>query len=312
MSSLPAGVAIAVLGGDDREVVLVTELVRMGANVRVAGISKLAENSAVQCFYRIEDAVRNTGFIILPMPGTDEKGTVRAKYGIQPLVLTPDSLLPVRDGGVVIVGVARPTLREMVAQRGLKLVEIAEMDEVAILNSVPSAEGAIQMAMEATDITIHGSSTLVLGFGRCGVTLARMLAGLGAKTSVTARQPSDLARIREMGLQPLTYLELPECIGEFDIIFNTVPTLVLDKSLLEKVNPVVYICDIATAPGGIDYTAAEQLGLNAVLAPGLPGKAAPRTAGLILASIIPQIIINELNTSSSVSGRTSGNSGVFA
>ncbi len=301
MSSRLAGAAIAVIGGDDREVVLVSELVKMGADVRVAGISKLAENKSVQCFKKIEDAVKGVRFVILPMPGIDENGFVRAKYSTEPLLLDKSTMLSFNDDSVMIVGFARPLLKKLASERGVKIVEIAEMDEVAILNSIPSAEGAIKMAMEATDITLHGSNVIVIGFGRCGVTLARMLAGIGAKTSVVARKPKDHARIREMGLTAFTYEQLKDVIGAADIIFNTVPSMVLDREMLKTANTEVYICDIASSPGGVDFTAAGELGINAVLAPGLPGKAAPKTAGLILAQVIPGLIAAELMDTSSLS-----------
>lgn len=301
MSSKLAGVAIAIIGGDDREVVLVTELVSMGADVRVAGISNLVENKSVQCFDKVEDAVKEVPFIILPMPGVDEHGFIRAKYGTEPLRLDEDTILSFREDSVIIVGYARPLLKELAGRRGIRVLEIAENDEVAILNSIPSAEGAVQMAMEATDITLHGSKVVVIGFGRCGETLARMLAGIGAKTSVVARKPKDHARIKEMGLDALTYAQLKDLIGAADIIFNTVPSLVLDRDLLEMTKPGVYICDIASSPGGVDFAAANDLGIKAVLAPGLPGKVAPKTAGLILAQVIPELIAAELTDKSSLS-----------
>lgn len=300
MSSMLAGVPIAVIGGDDREVVLISELVQLGADVRVAGIAKLSANKTVQYFEKIEDAVKNAQFVILPMPGVDENGVIKAKYGTEPLCINRDIMQHFQDGSVIITGFARPLLKKLAETRGLKAIEIADMDEIAILNSIPSAEGAIQMAMEATDFTLHGSTVFVIGFGRCGITLARMVHGIGAKTKVAARKPRDLARIREMGLEPLTYGQLAQQIGEADIIFNTVPVVLLDRGLLAKVKPDAYICDIASSPGGVDYGAAKELGVNAVLAPGLPGKVAPKTAGLILAEVIPELIAAELmNTSSS-------------
>lgn len=298
MSSKLAGATIAVIGGDDREIILVAELVQMGADVRVAGISRLAENQNVRCFENVADAVKDARFVILPMPGIDEKGLIKAKYGTQSMGLNRETMLSFRDDSLIIVGFARPLLKDLVKQRGIRMVEIADRDEVAILNSIPSAEGAIMMAMEATDITICGSDAIVIGFGRCGVTLARMLDGIGARTSVVARKPKDLARIREMGLTPLTYEAFKDQANKADFIFNTVPALVLDGSVLKGVKKNVYICDIASVPGGVDFEAAKALGINAVLAPGLPGKVAPRTAGMILAEVIPEIILTELaNTS---------------
>lgn len=311
MSSVLAGVNIAVIGGDDRELVLVPELVRMGANVRVAGISKLSENKDIHYFNSVNDAIKDAKVVILPMPGIDENGIIRAKYAHRPLQLNEKTMLSFSPDSIIIVGVARPLLKKLAADRGIRIIEIAEIDEIAIPNSIPSAEGAIQMAMESTDITIDGSRVIVLGFGRCGMTLARKICALGAKTTVAARKAADLARIREMGMEPVTYDRLADCIGDADIIFNTVPALILDKKLLEKVKSKVYICDIASSPGGVDYAAAREMGVNAVLATGIPGKVAPRTAGMIMARVIPDIILSELtnNTASLYTNRTDGSWG---
>ena len=292
MSSQLAGVTVAVLGGDDREIILASRLVRMGALVRAAGNNKLKGLKEV----------RYCGAI-------DEGGLIRARYSEKAVALNSRNMAAFRDDCIIIVGFARKLLQDLAAQRGLKLIEIAEMDEVAILNSIPTAEGAIQMAMEASDITIHGSNCLVLGFGRCGVTLARMLHALGAKTVAAARKPSDLARIREMGIEPITYDQLDERIGEADFIFNTVPVMMLNGLQLAGAKPDVYICDIASSPGGVDFEAAARLGLKAELAPALPGIVAPRSAGEVLAQVIPDIMAKELTKSPSTLGGTESSRG---
>jgi dipicolinate synthase subunit A len=144
--------------------------------------------------------------------------------------------------------------------------------------------------MEATDITIWGSTSFVLGFGRTGITLARMLKGIGAKTYVAARKPSDLVRIEEQGYIPVEFKKLAQEISKADFIFNTAPALVLPREILKLAKKTVYILDLASAPGGVDFDAAKELELTAVLAPGLPGKVAPKTAGEILARKVPELV----------------------
>ncbi len=46
---------------------------------------------------------------------------------------------------------------------GVRVVELTALDEIAIANSIPTAEGAVQLAMEKLPITIHGADALVLG-----------------------------------------------------------------------------------------------------------------------------------------------------
>jgi len=133
------------------------------------------------------------------MFGTDDRGVVKAKYSDQPIVLNKEVLQAIPAHVPLIIGFARPALKSVAEKMGIQLVETITLNEITVRNSIPSAEGAIQMAMEATTITIHGSESMVLGLGRCGWTLARMLKGIGAQVTGVARKPSDLARADEMG-----------------------------------------------------------------------------------------------------------------
>ena len=193
----------------------------------------------------------------------------------------------------LLIGVAKPIIVEMASKHQIKIIETAEIDDIAILNSIPTAEGAIQLAMEELPITIHSSKCLVVGYGRCGMTLARSLAALGAKVTVASRKAADIARIIEMGYTPLPLADLYSQV-DFDVIFNTVPALVLTKQYLKKLSRSVLIIDIAASPGGVDYNTANDLGIKAILALSLPGKVAPITAGQILSDCIPRLLIELL------------------
>lgn len=292
MSPQLQGIEVAILGGDAREVILAEHLALLGAQLRVAGLPVQGEN-IIYCT-DLRDAVDGARAVVLPFPGINDQGSLYAPLAQQPLLLTSDILTMLLPGTPVFVGMAKPVLKEMLSGYNLKLIEILNLDEVAILNSIPSAEGAIQMAMEEMPITIHGCRALVLGFGRTGITLARMLGALNAVTLVAARRAPDLARITEMGLQPVPYQKLSEHLGKLDVIFNTVPALVLSEQVLSQVNPGALIIDLASAPGGTDFKAAARMGIKAVLAPGLPGKVAPKTAGRILAQVVPGLLAVEL------------------
>ena len=295
------GVKIAVLGGDARETYLVERLAALGAHLHIVGLP-VTENANVRIFQQIEAALNGVSAIVLSVQGITNEGCLHCPLAQEAPELTEKQLSLVAKDVPVFVGVAKPKLKAMTASVGLKLIEVMEIDEVAILNAIPSAEGAIQIAMEKMPITLHGSSAFVVGFGRVGVTLARMLGALGAKTSVVARNPAQLARVFEMGLKPLPYSGLSDCIKEADVIFNTVPALVLDDNMLGMLKRSALIIDLASAPGGTDFTAAKTRGIVAILAPGLPGKVAPQTAGEILACVLPRLLAQELSLESSIGG----------
>lgn len=284
------GKRIAVLGGDDRELVVIPELLRRGAQVRVVGFQpdQLPENAEI--YDSPEDAVEGVDTVIMPMPGTDAEGVIRAIYSSKKVIFSQDLAAKLK-GKPVFIGVAKPYLKNLCKSQQVQLIEIAELDDIAILNSIPTAEGAIQLAMQETPYTIHNSRCFVLGYGRCGVTLARTLKNLGAITFVAARSDRDLARIFEQCLEPIPFSALEDKISQADIVFNTIPAMVLDAQVLKKVKKNALVIDLASAPGGTDFRAAEELGIKAILAPGLPGKVAPETAGKILADILPRLII---------------------
>lgn len=288
------GVSIAVLGGDARELILIPELLRLGAKVKVAGFPSCRELEEALLVISPAEAVQETEVVILPFPGTDAQGKIYAPLAKEELFLNAEVWEALSPGVVMIIGKARPFLRAMVQEYGIRLLEIAERDEVAILNAIPSAEGALQIALEELPITLHGSNAFVLGFGRLGQTLARVLRALGAKTWVVARKAGALARGYEQGYKVASFTKLPAVISQADVIFNTVPALVLDAFVLAKVRPEALIIDLASEPGGTDFEAAARLKRKAILASGLPGKVAPVTAGRILAQVVPALIRQEL------------------
>lgn len=291
MNSKIRGKRVAIIGGDRRQQVLINQLVQMGVIIHVVGLP-VDLHQQVREYTTIHEAIQGVDAILLPMPGVNDDGKVHAPFSKATLLLTPELVQKIPVNTPIFVGVAKPYLKQLLMDH--RLLEIAEMDDVAIPNSIPSAEGAIQIAMEQLPITIHGSHAYVLGFGRVGVTLARMLAGIGAQVTVVARKTKDLARIEEIGYQPLEFSELMNQLSQADIIFNTVPEMVLDSQVLQMVRREALIVDLASTPGGTDFKAAANLGINAILAPGLPGKVAPLSAGLILAQVIPKLLEQEL------------------
>ena len=76
---------------------------------------------------------------------------------------------------------------------------------------------------------------------------------LGAKTFVEARIYTDLALIEGHGYYPLTMKEAKARLDEFDIIFNTIPSLVLGGTELEKIRPDTLVIALASKPGGAGF-----------------------------------------------------------
>jgi len=145
-------------------------------------------------------------------------------------------------------------------------------------------------AIAASDINLHASKCLVLGYGRCAKVLAAKLKALDSHVLVAARSAEALASAEAAGLSTVAFPYLKCILPSCDYIFNTVPSPILTHDCLDYVNKQVCIIDIASAPGGLDYSYAEKLHLNAKLCLGLPGKVAPKTSADILATTILTMI----------------------
>ncbi len=172
--------------------------------------------------------------------------------------------------------------------RGISVFDYYGREEFAIANAVPTAEGAIEIAMKELPVTIDGSSALVIGHGRIGKVLSRLLCALGADVTVSARKPADLAWIKAEGYTPAETGKLSEVLSKkrYDAIFNTVPHTVLGAKELARIQAGTLIVDLASKPGGVDIKEAERLSHNVIWALSLPGKVAPVTSGHIIADTI--------------------------
>lgn len=289
-------VKLGIIGGDRRELAVADILVARGAEVKAVCLPWPDDVSWVT--NRLEDVVEWANVVLTPVGGTDEFGQVSYTIvnGTQPPPRLTDAILRrIAPGTVLCIGIARPFLRDAARRYGLRLNEFRERDDFAIRNAVPTAEGALQLAMEDSAVTIFGSDAVVVGYGRAGSALGDRLHLLGARVTVVARSSADRARAMSRAMTAVEFAELGAAAQRADLLFNTVPALVVTEPVLAGTQPEVTIVDLASAPGGVDFVAAKQLGRSARLAPGLPGIVAPKSAGRIVADIIETILVEEEN-----------------
>lgn len=280
------GASIAVLGGDRRMAEAVRCFLQAGCEVRVVSLPVHEQHPALRVMNNVGEALRGADLALLPVQGVSGDGKVFTQPGLPECRVDLEALRKLRAGAAVFAGIGNSWLRETCAQAAKTLEEYREADEFAIWNSIPSAEGAIGMAMEATPFTIFGSRSLVLGFGRTGKALALLLKGLYSDVTVAVRKDNDYARVWAAGYKYVGWDGLAQAVTGADIIFNTVPSMVLTREILQGALQHAVVVDVASAPGGTDFEAAKELGLTAELAPGLPGIVAPVTAGKIIAGLI--------------------------
>ncbi len=282
---------IAIIGGDARQLEVIRKLTELDTKLSLIGFEQLdhaftgaSKEKIDELDFSILDA------IILPVGGTSPDGHVDTIFSNEKIKLLEDMVMKTPEHCTIFSGITNAYLNNLIEKTNRRHVQLFSRDDVAIYNSIPTVEGTIMMAIQHTDITIHGSNVTVLGLGRVGMSVARTFHLLGAKVKVGARKPAHIARITEMGLTPFHLDDLTNWVSDTDILINTVPHLIVTAKVIAKLPVHTLIIDLASKPGGIDFRYAEKRGVKALLAPSLPGIVAPKTAGTILANVLSQLL----------------------
>ena len=259
---------ITVIGGDNRLKIVKEKLSQAGYTVDSLGL-----------FENDNGNISSSQILLLPVPTT--------KDGIN--VFTP-----LTKRKISLAEIAQSSTNEQLILccnylfENKNCIDYGALDSYALLNSVPTAEGAIKIAIENTHYTLWKSRVLVIGYGRVGKILADRLKALGASVTVSARKPRDEAMLDALGFSYINTERLNRIKLDYDIIFNTVDVKVIEDSTMEKL-PCDLMIDLSTL-GGFSLEAAKEHGIKAIKAPGLPGIIAPQTAAEILYKTVTHII----------------------
>lgn len=273
-----------VVGGDLRQAHLARLLARDGHTVYTYALGQDAPEAQSS-----PAGLERADCVILPLPVCSAPGVLNAPLCGERRLLSPilESLVP---NQLLCGGRLDPDTRSRFARLGLTIHDYFAREELTVANAIPTAEGALQIAMEELPVTIHGARVLVTGFGRVGKVTAQRFAALGASVTVAARSWEQLAWAQAMGLNPQHMRLLPRLMSDADLVINTVPVQLLGTAELAALREDALIIDLASKPGGADMDAAARLGRRVIWALALPGKVAPLTAGACIRDTVYNIL----------------------
>ena len=283
--------SFAVIGGDLRIVKLAKMLADDGNKVYTYGLEnakELNENENIIMCEKLFEVVKNTEIVIGPIPFSSNGKDINTPFGEKNISIR--ELMHVINAKILIAGTIAPEVYDLANDEYIEIIDIMKREELAVLNTISTAEGTIEIIIENTNKIIHGSKVLILGFGRIGKVLARKLAGLSAKVTCAARKDEDLAWIKAYGHIGTNINSIGENLSEYDIIINTVPHLILTEERIKYIKEDCLLVDLASNPGGIDKKAAKDKNLKLIWALALPGKVAPVTTAEFIKDTVYNIL----------------------
>lgn len=282
----------AVLGGDLRNSHLANILAERETGDRIYGMfleNGIKLSSRIHKSNDIRLILPQSDVIILPLPMLDSDGLINTPLSDVKLSIE-ECLDYIPPDAVVLGGRVPEDICMLALDRGIEIVDYMQREEFAVFNAVPTAEGAVEIALRELPTTLSGTTCMVTGYGRISRVLVKLLLAFGAKVRVAARRHSDLAWIEIAGAEPVHIPELGRYLHDIDVLFNTVPAILLGEEKLARLKRNCLVIDLASKPGGVDFDTAKKLELKTIWALSLPGKVAPISAGEITLDTICNIL----------------------
>ena len=204
--------------------------------------------------------------LVLPVTPLNSDGSINTPCSRNPLRI--EEIIPMlKKDAVIFTGRADSRLNDYFP--GSDIADYMSREELALNNAIPTAEGAVKLALENLPVTLSGLPVLIVGLGRIGTALAEILRGFGSDVTAAVRNASGAARARILGVRSVCTEDID---GSFGLVFNTVPSLIFDEKKLALFPWDTLFIDLASRPGGFDMNAASIQGKKVLWALGTAGK----------------------------------------
>lgn len=240
---------ISIIGGDLRIIKLAEMLAKDDFQIKTYALENAEDLEKIENIKKctsIEEALNQSNTIIGPIPLSSNNIEINTPFSKE--TVTIQNLAKYLKGKKFFTGNIKKEIFEYLNNEEIEVIDLLKCEELVVLNTIATAEGTIQIAMEETSKTLHGSKILILGFGRVSKTLANMLKAIGANVYCMARKNSDFAWIEVYGYNVVKIQNLIDELNKFDIIINTIPTLILGKEEIKYINKESLLIDLASTP----------------------------------------------------------------
>jgi len=202
--------------------------------------------------------------LLLPIPSFEADGSIKGGGDLSDILSRLPKTVTVIGGNL-----CRPELADY------EVMDLLNDPWYLARNASITAHCALELALAKLPVTLEKRPVLVVGWGRIGKCLAKLLHGLGACVTVAARKESRRVMIDALGYKSCAMDAIRT--ENYRLIINTVPDMVLPK-----VTGTALKIDLASKPG--------MGGKDILWARGLPGLLAPESSGELIAGVITQWI----------------------
>ncbi len=279
---------ILIIGGDSRQLYMSDFLEHEGFNTTIYGLSEIRK----KCTDNLKKSAEASDIIILPLPVTKDNKYINSTIPVKESI---DEISSMIFNKIIFGGMINKGTESKFKKNNNTIYDYFKREDITMLNAIPTAQGILKTMIDNIEYTIHSSECAVFGFGRIARITAQVLKAIGADVTVCVRKSGDIAAAKAFGFDGCYIKDFSNEAQKYDILINTVPALIIDRDILLRVKPDSLIIDVASAPFGVNFACAYELGLKVIQSSSLPGKVAPKTAGEIIGRGIINALKEDLN-----------------
>ena len=282
---------ILIIGGDSRQCEIGKRFSDIGYEVYTFALELPVYKS-----YAAEDlqkALANSDIIILPLPMTRDGIYINTPFYSGEAITVDEVFSGVSKNSLLLCGKMSDTLREKAKSLHLFFEDYYENETFLSENAYITAEGAIYLAMKQLSTTVKKCPVMIVGGGRIAKSLFLLLSAMNAKVCFCARNDYDLRWAEALGAKTLDLAsdteDIEKAVEKSEVIFNTVPVGVIPDCAFERAKKELIYIELAGDEKLISPVLVRK-GIYTVCAKALPGKYAPKSAGLLLYDTISDIL----------------------
>lgn len=259
--------SILMVGGDRRQLELYAMLKERGHSVARQGFDQLDIKNDV--------VTSPPDYVFLPVPYRMPDGQIKAPFAIKPLYLE-DIYSRYPHSAYVLGGCDSES--ETILNDKVRCLDLLADEAFLVRNALLTAQGAVCAFEKESDTALCDLCCVVIGFGRIGKLLCRLLAAHGAQVIATARKPGDIEFIKAEGYKAANTRHVADVLKVADVVWNTVPVHVLDEQAMDALRSGTPVIELASSPYGMDMETAKKKGVCVRMEQGLPGRCFPVSA----------------------------------
>ena len=149
----------AIIGGDLRIIKLAKMLAEEGNKVYTFGLEKAEElkgyNNVIFSEKLSKAIPKDVEVVIGPIPFSSNGININSPFSDNEISIR--EFIHYLDGKILIAGSIMPEVYNMTNDEYVEIIDIMKREELAVLNTVSTAEGTIEIAIANTNRIIHGS-----------------------------------------------------------------------------------------------------------------------------------------------------------